>query len=451
MAAPIAIGSKRELFVDDYLIENMNGVSLKLHHPVEREVVITCDKPWEGACSAYFTVMKDGDTYRMYYRGAYKPTEVTCYAESKDGVNWTRPTLGLFEFNGSKENNIVWMGKGAHNFTPFKDTNPTAPDSERYKALASAGPKGSLVAFASADGIHWRKLQEEPVITHGAFDSQNLAFYDPMRKCYMAYYRGFTKGVRAVLHASSTDFIHWNDAEMRWIDLGDTPPEHLYTNGVTPYFRAPHIYIALPARFAAGHLAPPYPDAPTRDCVSDAVFMSSRDGYHFDRRFMEAFIRPGLDKGRWVTRNNYPAWGIVPTKSAEIGGLEELSIYWTEHYYTPKCRLRRGTLRLDGFVSVNAPYKGGEFVTKPIVFEGKALVINYSTSAVGSIRVEIQDAQGRPIPGYNLKTCTEIYGDDIEQTVQWKNDANLSRLAGTPIRLRFVMKDADLYSFQFKH
>ena len=131
--------------------------------------------------------------------------------------------------------------------------------------------------------------------------------------------------------------------------------------------------------------------------------------------------------------------------------MEELSFFWTEHYYTPGCRLRRGTLRLDGFVSVNAPYKGGEIVTRPMTFTGKELVINYETSAAGSIAVELQDAQGRPIPGYNLRTCPEIYGDEIEHVVAWKEGSDLSRLAGKdPVRLRFVMKDADLYSIQFR-
>jgi hypothetical protein len=159
-----------------------------------------------------------------------------------------------------------------------------------------------------------------------------------------------------------------------------------------------------------------------------------------------------------VTRNNYPAWGIVPTGSAEVNGLEEISVYWTEHYYTPACRLRRGTLRLDGFVSVNAAYKGGELVTRPITFSGKPkgahpateLIINYSTSAAGSIRVELQDGEGKVIPGYDLQSCPEIYGDEIERSVAWKGGSDVSSLSGRPVRLRFVMKDADLYSIQFR-
>ena len=115
-------------------------------------------------------------------------------------------------------------------------------------------------------------------------------------------------------------------------------------------------------------------------------------------------------------------------------------------------RLRRYTLRIDGFVSVHAPLDGGEFVTKPFVFEGRLLVMNFSTSAIGSIQVEIQDAVGNPIDEFALPDCPEIYGDELDRVVTWKDgrDLNAAHLAGKLIRLRFVMKDADLYSFQFR-
>ncbi|MCK5806204.1 MAG: hypothetical protein KAI66_25455, partial [Lentisphaeria bacterium] len=180
-AAPtIDIGTHRELFVDDFLIERMEGVRLQLHRPVPREVAVVHDTDWEGNTCGYHTVFQDGDLYRMYYRGAHvarhttrqSHPQLTCYAESKDGIHWVKPDLGLFEFNGSKANNIVWAGVGTHNFAPFKDTNPDCSPEARYKALGSM--KGGLAAFASADGIHWRQTGKTPVITKGAFDSQNL-------------------------------------------------------------------------------------------------------------------------------------------------------------------------------------------------------------------------------------------------------------------------------------
>src|SRR5438309_3134460 len=172
----------------------------------------------------------------MYYRGArgsYETTkgkdEVTCYAESNDGICWTKPELNLFQFEGSTRNNIVWRGEGTHNFTPFKDTNQECKPEARYKALGSAKEKeygGALVAFQSPDGIHWSQMRSEPVITQGAFDSQNLAFWDPLRGHYVEFHRGFRNKVRDIMTSTSKDFFHWT--ETQWLDYGETPREHLY-------------------------------------------------------------------------------------------------------------------------------------------------------------------------------------------------------------------------------
>jgi hypothetical protein len=151
---------------------------------------------------------------------------------------------------------------------------------------------------------------------------------------------------------------------------------------------------------------------------------------------MEALIRPGLEPAAWGNRSNYAAWHVLPTSATEM------SVFVLGD--------RRYVLRLDGFVSVNAPWRGGELLTKPLRFAGKELEINYSTSAGGAIRVEIQDADGKAVPGFTLDDCPEIVGDQISRAVKWKDGSNLSQLADKPIRLRFVMEDADLYSLRFK-
>jgi hypothetical protein len=445
-----SIGSRLELFVDDWLIERMGGVELRLHHPTPREVAIVFDKPWEGSTSAYVTVFQDGDLFRMYYRGSNYDAEkrqathqVTCYAESEDGIHWKKPELNLFDFEGSTRNNIVWIGEGNHNFAPFKDTSPAADHTAQYKALASRGSEG-LLAFQSPDGIHWELMQKEPVITKGAFDSQNLAFWNPLTNCYMDFHRGFYSGVRHIMTCTSQDFTHWT--EPQWLDFGDAPLEHLYTNAVKPYYRAPHILLGFPKRFVPSRKK--LSDDPHTG-VSDGVFMSSRDGLHW-HRWLEAFIRPGLQRERWWQRNNMTAWGILVTKSDVPGMPDELSFYSSESYYSPGNRLRRYTLRMDGFVSVRAPYAGGEFTTRPLVFEGKNLVINYSTSAAGSVRAEVTDRNGDPISGFALDDCSEIYGDEIEKPVEWESGSDLGQLAGQVVRLRFVLKDADLYAIRFR-
>ena len=440
------IDSRLELFVDDYLIERIEGgAEQRLNHPVPREVALTFDAPWEGDTSAYVTVFKDDDGFRMYYRGSrWKPErqENTCVALSKDGITWTRPSLGIIEYKGSKDNNIVWTGPGAHAFTPFKDTNPNAKPEERYKAVAPATGRGKddgLYGYVSPDGFHWKLVKNEPLITEGNFDSQNLVFWDPNRKEYVCYFRAFRGGLpngyRDIKRSTSKDFINWTKPE--WLKYPGVPDEHLYTNAVTPYFRAPHIYLGFPKRYI--------PDRRDHggDGISDGLFMSSRDGITF-HRWLEAFMRPGLDQENWLDRNVMAAWGILETAPGE------LSLYYLEHGYRPSHRIRRATIRTDGFVSIHAGAKPGAMVTKPFLFKGSELVINYSTSAAGSIRVEVQDESGKPMEGFTLEDCHAIYGDELERTVKWRNSSDLSRFAGKPIRLKFELQDADLYSIRFK-
>jgi hypothetical protein len=448
-AEPIDVGTRLEPMVDDVLIEKLDGARLVLHPPTPREVAVAHDAPWEGCVSCYHTVFADGDLFRMYYRGAnwdpqnkVPPHQVVCYAESPDGIHWTKPELGLVEFNGSKKNNIIWNGIGSHNFAPMKDGNPAAKPEAKYKAIASG--EGGLYAFQSPDAVHWSLSSDKPVITKGAFDSQNLAFWDPLRKCYVDFHRGFRDGVRDIMTCTSDDFLTWTDPV--WLEYPGSPKEHLYTNQIAPYYRAPHIYFGFPKRFIESR----HPAKNLEPGLSDGLFMTSRDGRTF-HRWQEALVRPGPQPERWVNRNNMTAWGILVTKSAIPGTPDELSIYSTEHYYTPtSCSIRRYTSRIDGFVSVRAPGSGGEMLTKPILFQGKELVINFATSAAGTIRVEIQDVDGKPIPGFALADCDEIYGDDLERVVAFKGGPDLAKLAGKPIRLRFVMSDADLYSIRFR-
>ncbi len=363
----INLANRRELFVDHFLIDSLDGAEQRLHRPTPKEVAIIHDQPWEGNTSYYHTVFRDGDLYRMYYRGSHADLpvitathQVVCYAESPDGIHWTKPNLGLHEFDGSTDNNFIWTGTGAHNFAPFKDANPECEPQARYKAIGHG--KGGLYAFQSPDAIHWSLMHDEPVITKGAFDSQNLAFYDTVRRRYVDFHRGFDKGVRAIMTCTSEDFLHWT--EPQWIEYRDERNEHLYTNQTTAYPRAPHLFMAFPKRFMPSR----NPVLHRNSGVSDIVFMTSRDGKLFDR-WGEAFVRPGLQRERWVNRNNFVAWGIVETGSDVPGTPDELSFYSVEGYYQgDSCQIRRYTLRPDGFVSITAPLSGGSLQTKTLTF-----------------------------------------------------------------------------------
>ncbi len=435
-----------------------------------------------------------------------------CYAESYDGVHWEKPGLGLVAFDGSSENNIIMGGENLLNgmFTPFKDGNPACAADAQYKsfALMQRGGARGLWAYKSADGFQWSEMSNGPVITQGLLDTQNLAFWDGARGEYRAYHRNefrlpqtgeepygshpFQTGPnglqaeserptdgnrqqdgdrlrgsrygRDILTATSTDFVQWTPSV--YVNYSEGRPDELYTNQIRPYFRAPHIFLGFPTRYVErpwSESLEALPELAHRrmragiserygTAVTDGLFMSSRDGYDFSL-WPESFIRPGLrPRGNWTYGDNFQNWGLVTTPSAMTGAPDELSLFVREGYWREGSSvLRRYTLRVDGFASVQAPLSGGELVTKPLIFAGSDLVLNFSASAAGSIRVEVlRDQMNTPVEGFSLEDCVEVLGDELARVVRWKDGRALSGLAGTPIRLRFVLRDADLYSFRFR-
>jgi hypothetical protein len=323
----------------------------------------------------------------------------------------------------------------------------------------------------SPDGIHWRLMRERPVMREGAFDSQNLAFWDALRGEYRAYVRDFRrdadgKGRRDIRTATSADFVEWTEPE--WLSYPGAPDEQLYTNQVMPYPRAPHIFVGFPTRYVERPWSPTIEALPelahrrararTNErygtALTEGLFMSSRDGRTF-YRWPEAFLRPGLcqatsQAGNWAYGDNYQCWGLLETASQDAGALPELSLYATEGYWRGTSTVfRRHTLRMDGFVSVYATMRGGELLTKPIHFKGRELRLNLATSAAGSVRVEVQTVAGVPLEGHTLDQCYDIVGDDIERVAVWEHGVDVSALQDRPVRLRFVLRDADLYALQF--
>ena len=496
-SAPVDIGSRLELFVDDCLIDEMRGVALRLQRPQPAETVLAFDKPWEGPFTGSLTVLKDGGKYRLYYFGfpmwpTLKHLRCLCMAESDDGVHFTRPHIGLHERDGSRANNIVHPIEPEtkrYILMPFLDTRPGVPPEERYKGVGGNYHGGGLFGWTSPDGIHWQRLADRPITDLGPLDSENVAFWSKHEGCYVCYFRTWYKrnaagqrgilqrtpdgqdwhvkgvdengkpwtlpldggfendGIRWVRRSTSPDFRHWSESvEM---DAGDAPDEHIYTCLPYPYFRAPHIYIAPGARFVRDRKVLSDSSADAMDLLpqfldrsTDAVLMSSRGGAALDRTFLESWIRPGMEPEDWIYGSNFPS-GVVQT------GTAELSLYVNMHFTRPSVHARRYTLRLDGFASVHAGHTGGEMTTKPLRFEGDRLVLNYSTSAAGSIRVGLENEAGVPIPGHTLADGIELVGNTVAGEVSWRNGPDVAPLTGKTIRLRFAMQDADIFSYRF--
>ena len=198
----VDLGFRRELFVDRHLVDGMKGLSFELHHPRDEGEVLTFDRPWEGRFVGYSTVIQLVDGFRVYYRG--RPgvgedgdlSETTCVAESKDGITWARPNLGIHEIDGSKDNNVILakMSPYSHNFSPFVDTRPGTYKPEMYKALGGIHPEG-IALFVSEDGLRW-KLKKKQILTSEAFafDSQACAFWSAEgERKYVCYFRTWKK------------------------------------------------------------------------------------------------------------------------------------------------------------------------------------------------------------------------------------------------------------------
>ncbi len=492
-AQPIHFKNRRELFVDDYVTQKVENAEIRLQTPQSAGTAIRFTEPWEGRFCAYVGIVADGVRYRMYYRGAGanadgKHAEYTCYAESADGIHWAKPTLRICSVNGSKANNVVMLEeqqlRNTHNFTVMYDGREGVPSDERFKAVGGSSyesqperggfrsysayltydmdPKlranTGLFRYVSADGLHWKRYAKDTtaLFHEYALDSQNSLIWLENEQCYAVYFRGWSGGVpgelfpangtRTIMRSTSKDFINWTKPE--FMSFGDTEKEHLYTNATRPYFRAPHLLIAMPFRFSPQtkvlsdeQLAQNGTHPSQWKGVSDGVFMTSRGGTSYDRKFMESFVRPGNDSKNWGARSNMPAMGVIQTAK------REMSFFITRGYGTPEVSLERMTLRLDGFAALHAGFKEGVLLTKPMVWEGQRLLLNYSTGSKGYIKIVLTDEKGNELSGFGTADALPITGDEVDGLVQWKSGRNIGELKGKSICAKIIVKDADVFSF----
>ena len=445
----VDIGSRLELFVDKHLVEKVEGLELRLHAPTP---LPTPQSPMPK--SHMVSVLQDGDIFRAWFRGfdlsfegnmaSGNPAESVFYARSTDGHEWTFPDLGIVDVPGNDHGNAILtnMPPFLHNFMIFLDTREGVPASERYKAVAGhpgpievrrdAPPGIGLHGFVSPDGFEWTNIGEIIPFRQGwrhAFDSPNVAFWSEAEQLYVCYFRTWIepRGPRAISRSTSPDFINWSEPVQLAVNF---PGEHFYTSMTHPYVRAPHIYIALPTRFVPMARDSAQEVLPNR---TDVLFMTARAGSEtYDRLFTEAFIRPGLDPTRWGNRENFVASQVLQTAP------HELSIYHRSG--------DRFVIRTDGFVSAHAGASEGSLLTKPIIYDGTRLEINFSTSAVGFVQVEILNENGATVAKSN-----PLAGDAIDHPVEWPDAGIVAQWAGKPVQLRFHLKEADLYSYGFKH
>lgn len=472
------LGKNRMLCWDDLLIEKTDNAEIRMHKPIKREKVITMDKSWEGNVCTYASILKLGDTYRMYYRaqnilpqpdGTYERNKTCfCVAESKDLKEFKRLPINKYERDGEYNNNI-FLDEKRDNFSIFYDKNPACPENERYKALSMGTAKEiygeGLYLYVSADGIDFTLKEKLPI--PGTFDSFNVLIWDEESELYRLFYRSERefeetqkwRGIHRTVNTSTSkdlvSFEHYGELSYDEENI----PMQFYTNNVVRYPRVKDMFIGFPMRYidrkdytenfeqmplAERHKFMTEKHGREGTAITDATIMTSRDGYNF-KKWDEAYITPGIEAScNWWYGNCLIAYGIFETPSDEEGAPNEISMLIPENYRIKAIDYYRYTTRLDGFFSWYAKFRGGEILTKAFTFEGSELEINFSSSALGDIKVTVCDENGNELEGYK---SIRIFGDSVSRKVKFEKELRL--LENKPVRLKFELHDCDLYSFKF--
>lgn len=452
--AIVAVGREKQLFIDDLFLRRATNAVLRMH-PARKtgERTLVPDQPWENASLNWFSVLQHEGKFRMWYEcydvEGWPTTNDTsfCYAESADGIRWTKPSLNLFSYHGSTSNNILFRELGppgaysrVHGAGVFVD--PKAPPDARYKCVsqgmfARSTPPYRVAGMVSPDGLRWTRLPN--LICDVFADSQYSAFWDAGQNAFVLYGRASGRG-RAIGRVQSRDFAHFEPLQLV---LENESARDLYNPAAVKYAGAANAYFMFPSLY---------------DHQSDKLEIHmavSRDGihWHFPDR-TTPFIGLG-PAGQFDSGSLYLGQGVVRVH-------DEL---W--HYYSgsplkheeanlplmtnsANCRIySRATIRLDGYVSVEAGDQEGCFVTPPLRFKGNALTLNVAVKPGGELQAGLLDEAGNPVPGLTPADCVPITGDHIRHRVTWTSNASLTAQATRPVCLAFRMTKANLFAFQF--
>ncbi|MFB3825238.1 MAG: hypothetical protein ACE15B_00670 [Bryobacteraceae bacterium] len=485
------VGGRRQLFIDQRFVEGAKGIAFRVHPPVKTGEV-NIDSPANWGLGGYHSVLEAGGVYYMWYTAG----AAVCYARSRDGIHWTKPPLELTTDETPKPNNVV-IGRGAggvkggtHGLMVFLD--PKAPEEERFRLVANPPEFDRMVqVFSSPDGIHW-KVTHRDAITFDKnaphhLDTQNVIFWDARLGRYVAYVRKNLREAgsqgRTVARAESDGLSFGDAAKMPVVfRAGRRHPGHfdplrktkvavldVYTSSVIAYPWADGAYFMFPTPYYHyGAWQREFREAaPVNAGAIDVRFAASRDGIAWETYDWKPFVALGME-GEFDSRRNYMVYGIVPalngrdmymyymgTNETHGWGRDDRNNKLLEAANLaprPVARaISRVVLRRDGFVSVRAGEAGGEFTTPAMKFKGNQLVLNVDTSAAGEVQVEVQDESGKPIEGFTLADCDIIHtANEIDRPVKWNGAGTLEKLEGRAVRLRFVLRDADLYAFQFR-
>lgn len=457
--APLPIGNRRQLFLDDWVIERLDGLQRRLGEPVKHPAspVLRREKPWDAwRCELSGSAVWDPDRkkIRLFYTATGKIFPSGSYsggrdrdsclalAESDDGVTWTRPEFDLFPYGDSRKTNIVlgmWKGLDwIHGAGVCLD--PADPDpSRRYKLFTDI--HYATHVFFSPDGIHWTPSRKNPVTQHHS-DTGNCPFWDPIRKQYVAYVRMRThQGIRCVGRVDSADFEDWSPWQQVFAPGADdrARAHQFYQHSVTPY---QGLYVGLTHVFRAAGAAM---DRKAHSPIIWPELTVSRDGAEWRR--VGALGTPFLPLGPAGSFDHR----MIRTSSSLVVMDDRILLFYSGspniHHRSCKWDIGLATLRVDGFVSLVAGKKQGTLETKPLRLTGRRLRINASVDPGGSIRAELLGARRGAVSGYGADRCRPFRGDSLAGELAWEGKASLPSCPPGGLRVRFFLTKAKLYSF----
>ena len=469
-------GPWRRLFLDAMVVERQQGLERVFHAAKRHEgnPVLPFDKPWEGSQERgtgpylYGTVMWDEGKLRMWYHcyhrghGAY----FNMYAESDDGLHWRKPSLGLVEFNGSTENNLVvttspkdaieepdlYRGGGkCHNPSVIKRPWESAAD-RRYVLFCYAQEYRHARMAYSPDGLRWTFVRE--TARNALFASSDVLnfFHDPYRSRYVCTFKTGNRRGRAAGVALSRDGVTWTkpcDAAVFVAD--DLDPDATQIYGM-PVFAYQGLYVGLPwvynarwfksGSYTAQTMYEAEKDSP---CSMDVQLAWSWDLLNWTRPPRRDPFIPRGGEGAFDSHMNYSARAPI-----QMG--DELWFYYggfnaAHNSGGAKSAIGLATLRLDGFCCLRAGDEEGWLVSRRERMMVPKVTVNAQVRDGGALVAEILDQTDTVIPGFSRDDCLQFSGDSVRHALTWRTDRFPAERLSEVKKLRFILKKADLYSY----
>ena len=470
----------KQLFIDDYMIGELRGLKKQLNRPVKHpwNPILKRERPSDGLQIDYGSVICDprSKKFQLWYQvilgKSFKEHQthqyLVGYAVSDDGIIWTKPIVD----EATKSNLIVFDPPEPFVGGPGVMIDDRDPDpARRYKMIYAARPDGKSSSLAthvaySADGVHWKQETRNPVVPYS--DTQISPYWDDKLSRYVAYLRFGPPNVRHVSRIESADFAHWSPkvTVLKKTELDVPYATEFYGMVASPYSG---VYLGLLNTYHGETIKPIPADKPWMDRVNNQLVFS-RNGVTWQRVIASGaitssehrrdrdwqsmvdaavFLPYGTADGDWD-------WGQVYPHHAPLVVGDEIRFYyggtrgrhWATYHHDPiESGVGLATLRLDGFVSVEAGDEPGTLTTKPLVFLGDTLEVN-ANAAGGVLTIEALDAMGKAIDGFTQDDCTPITMDSVRHTVRWKGGSDCHLLQGRPIQLRFHLRNAKLYAFE---